>query len=192
MRIAINGCGIAGPTLAWWLRHHGHVPVLFERASEPRRGGYLVDFWGTGFEVAERMGILPALRRDSYAMERIRTVTARGRTTSSIGVDVIHEITGGRYFSIARSDLSAPIVEACDGIEIRFGTAVTDLEDRGDRVAAALSTGSTELFDLVIGADGLHSAIRRVAFGPQETFERRLGMNVAAFTLTGYAPLLTS
>ncbi len=188
MRIAINGCGIAGPTLAWWLRHHGHTPVLFERAAALRRGGYLVDFWGTGFDVAERMGLLPALRRDGYAMERLRTVTARGCTTSSIGVDVIQEITDGRYFSIARSDLSARIVEACDGIEMHFGTHVTGLEDRGDRIAAVLSTGATEIFDLVVGADGLHSAIRRLAFGPQDTFERRLGLNVAAFTLSGYGP----
>lgn len=188
MRVAINGCGIAGPTLAWWLRHYGHEPVLLERASEMRRGGYLVDFWGTGFDVAERMGILPALRRDGYAMERLRTVTAHGRPTSSIGVEVIEEITQGRYFSIARSALSAGILAACDGIETRFGTHITGLLDGGDRVAATLCTGDTEDFDLVIGADGLHSAIRRLAFGPQERFERRLGMNVAAFTLPGYRP----
>ena len=59
MRVAINGMGIAGPTLAYWLRRWGHDPVLFERSPAVRSGGYLIDFWGLGYEIADRMGILP-------------------------------------------------------------------------------------------------------------------------------------
>ena len=83
MRIAINGCGIAGPTLAWWLRHYGFTPVIFERAPALRAGGYAVDFWGSGYQVVERMGILPGLRTDGYVVERLRSVSASGRTVAS-------------------------------------------------------------------------------------------------------------
>ena len=68
MRIAINGIGVAGPTLAWWLRRYGHEPVLFEKAPSLRAGGYIIDFWGVGYDVAERMGILPALFQEGYVM----------------------------------------------------------------------------------------------------------------------------
>ena len=188
MKVAINGCGIAGPTFAWWLRHYGHEPVLIERADNLRSGGYLIDFWGTGYDVAEDMGLLPALKDHAYHMERLRTVTAREWTTSSIDVSVFNKITGGRYFSIARSDLSAAIFRACDGIETRFGTEVSGIEDRGDRVDVFLSDGTSEPFDIVVGADGLHSKVRNVVFGQQAQFEHHLGFYVAAFTLDGYQP----
>jgi 2-polyprenyl-6-methoxyphenol hydroxylase-like FAD-dependent oxidoreductase len=66
VRIAINGIGVAGPTLAWWLRRYGHEPVLFEKAPSLRTGGYIIDFWGVGYDVAERMGILPSLFQEGY------------------------------------------------------------------------------------------------------------------------------
>jgi len=62
MRVAINGTGVAGPTLAYWLRRFGHEPILFEKAPALRTGGYLIDFWGVGYEIAERMGLIPSLR----------------------------------------------------------------------------------------------------------------------------------
>ena len=188
MRIAINGCGIAGPTLAWWLRHYGHDPVLFERADGPQSGGYLIDFWGTGYDVAERMGLLPALEPHAYRMQELRTVTSSGKPTSKIKVAVFDEITNGRYFSIARSALSAEILKACGGIEVRFGTGIAGIESHDEHVVAALVDGPDERFDLVVGADGLHSRVRSLAFGPQSRFEQRLGFHVAAFTLGGYQP----
>ena len=65
MKIAINGCGVGGPTLAYWLNQYGHQPVLFERAPALREGGYIIDFWGTGYDVSEKMGVLPALKEDA-------------------------------------------------------------------------------------------------------------------------------
>lgn len=188
MRIAINGCGIAGPTLAWWLRRYDHEPVLFEHADRPRSGGYLIDFWGTGYDVAERMGLLPMLEPHAYRMQELRTVAASGRATSTIDATVFDRLTGGRYFSIARSDLSREILYACDGIETRFGNGIVGIEDHGAYVDTVATGGAKERFDLVIGADGLHSPVRGLAFGPQSRFERRLGFHVAAFTLSGYQP----
>jgi len=70
LKIAINGCGIGGPTLVWWLKKYGHEPVLFETASALRRGGYVIDFWGTGYDIADKMGLLPALNTDAYFIIR--------------------------------------------------------------------------------------------------------------------------
>jgi 2-polyprenyl-6-methoxyphenol hydroxylase-like FAD-dependent oxidoreductase len=78
MKVLIVGAGIAGPTLGYWLLQAGHEITLVERAPELRRGGYLVDFWGAGFDVAERMGIVPELRRRGYVLAEAARSIAPG------------------------------------------------------------------------------------------------------------------
>ncbi len=90
MRVAINGMGIAGPTLAYWLRRSGHDPVLFEKAPAFRSGGYLIDFWGLGYEIAERMGIMPTLREHSYQMKRLLMVDRDGREEAHMDARRFH------------------------------------------------------------------------------------------------------
>lgn len=186
MRIAINGIGVAGPTLAYWLRRSGHEPVLFEKAPALRTGGYMIDFWGVGYEVADRMGLVPGLRERSYLMERLVTVDARGRVKASVDFAPLRDQLRGRFISLARSELSRAIFDACAGVEARFGLSIEGLEERGDAIAAALSDGREERFDLVVGADGLHSRVREVTFGPEDRFENALGCDVAAFQVAGY------
>ena len=188
MRIAINGCGVAGPALAWWLGRAGHDPVIFETAAERRSGGYVIDFWADGYDIAARMGLIPRLSEAGYVVERLDTYDSAGRRTTRVPGKVFQALTDGRYLSIARSDLAAVVHDACGGVETRFGCSVTALEDRGDRVEAGLSDGSRETFDLVIGADGLHSKVRELVFGPEERFEQHLAYHVAAVTLDGYRP----
>ena len=114
MRVLIVGAGIAGPTLAYWLLRAGHEPTLVESAPELRRGGYLVDFWGAGFDVAERMGIVPELRSRGYVFREARAVDRDGQRIASIKPSAIMG-SGERYVSIARSDLAAVIYEALAG-----------------------------------------------------------------------------
>jgi len=76
--VLISGIGIAGPTLAYWLDRRGWRPTLVERAPAPRRGGYAIDFWGLGYDIAERMGLLPALRTQGYSVRELRFVDSRG------------------------------------------------------------------------------------------------------------------
>jgi 2-polyprenyl-6-methoxyphenol hydroxylase-like FAD-dependent oxidoreductase len=186
MKIAINGAGVAGPTLAWWLQHYGHEPVLFERAPEPRSGGYLIDFWGIGYNIAEHMGILPKLHEQGYIVKDLRLLDQNGEPSSVFDFDALHTVTEGRYLSIARSEIAATIYQACDNVETRFGTHVTGIEEFEEGVTVELSDGTKENFDLVVGADGLHSKVRSLVFGAEEQFEAQLGVNVIAFTLPGH------
>lgn len=121
-------------------------------------------------------------------MDRMRTVSGAGRTTSSTDVGKLREAMGGRFVGLRRGDLSRRLFEACDGIEVRFGTSVAAMEEQGSKAAVRLTDGSTESFDLVIGADGLHSRVRALAFGPASAFERHAGYYVAAYSLAGYRP----
>lgn len=186
MRVAINGIGVAGPTLAYWLRAFGHEPVLFEKAPALRGGGYLIDFWGLGYDVAERMGLIPALRERAYVMERMRFVDERGREAARFDLSPMYDTLGGRFFSLARSALSAVIVAACDGIPAHYGVSVSSVDSDEGAAIAMLSDGRQERFDLVVGCDGLHSQVRAAAFGPESSFETSLGCYFAAFRVTGY------
>ena len=190
MKIAINGCGIGGPTLAWWLKQYGHEPIIFEQSPALRTGGYIIDFWGSGYDIAEKMGLIPALQEDAYLMESLRTVDTQGKTTSNLNAKTISELTDNRYFSIARSDLAKQIFKSCtaQGSEIQFDTTMEKVEEQEGRIQVQLSNGELEDFDLVIGADGLHSHIRELVFENNANYETHLGCYVAAFTLPAYQP----
>lgn len=189
MKILIVGAGIAGPTLAYWLQRAGYEPTLVERSPELRTGGYIVDFWGAGFDVADQMGIVPEVVRRGYHLGEVRQVDDEGRRVTAFDPELFVRGTGGRYVSIARSELAATIFDALGGrVETIFGDSVRALDDDGARVRVTFESGSTRDFDLVIGADGLHSQVRRLVFGPEEQYEKYLGITVAAFDLEGYRP----
>jgi len=189
MKIAISGAGIAGPTLAHWLLHYGHEPTLIEKAPSLRTGGYIIDFWGTGYSVAERMGILPAILEAGYSVKEVRFVGEDGRKAASFSTDVFHEITQGRFTSLPRSELSAIIYGTLMGrVETLFGDEITGLEQFGSHVRLEFKHAAPRDFDLLVGADGLHSNVRRLAFGPERQFDKPLGYHVAAFEVDGYQP----
>ena len=185
--ILISGAGIAGPTLAYWLKAAGFVPTIVERAPVLRGGGYVIDFWGLGYELAGRMGLEAGVQRAGYRFQELRVVNGAGRRVAGFGTSVFTELTGGRYVTLPRSGLSQLIFdEIKSGTETIFGDEIVGLDDRDDHVAVRLQHGGERRFDLVVGADGLHSAVRRLAFGPQAQFERQLGYVVAAFETEGY------
>jgi 2-polyprenyl-6-methoxyphenol hydroxylase-like FAD-dependent oxidoreductase len=189
MRVAINGAGIAGPALAYWLHRSGHEAVLIEKAPQLRTGGYVVDFWGVGYTVAERMGILPEVRKAGYSIREARIVDERGRKAGGFSTDVFRRIVGDRFTSLPRGDLATAIYRTIEGrVETIFGNSITAVEERATDVLASFEHGAKRDFHLVIGADGLHSTVRALAFGPESQFEKQLGYRVAAFEVEGYRP----
>lgn len=187
--VLISGIGIAGPALAFWLRRAGFAPTLVERAPALRSGGYVVDFWGLGYDLAARMGLLQEIDRVGYHMRELRMVDRAGERIAGFGTAVFGELTGGRYITLGRSDLSQVIFDKVkDSSEVMFGDEILRLQERSECVDVEFKSGSRRSFNLVVGADGLHSAVRRLAFGPKDHFEKHLGYSVAAFEVRGYRP----
>ncbi len=187
--VLISGAGIAGPTLAYWLKAGGFQPTLVERAPALRSGGYVIDFWGLGYDIAEKMGITDELNRIGYHVREMRIVDDKGRRTTGFGTAAFEELTGGRFVTLARSDLSRVLYETIkDQSDVIFGDEITALRDGADCVEVTFAKAVSRRFDLVIGADGLHSNVRKRVFGPQAQFETELGYRVAAFEMQGYRP----
>jgi 2-polyprenyl-6-methoxyphenol hydroxylase-like FAD-dependent oxidoreductase len=189
MRIAISGAGIAGPTLAYWLGRSGHQTTLIEKAPALRTAGYIVDFWGVGYRIAERMGLGPQLQTAGYAVREVRLVDRRGHKVGGFPTDGFRKMAGGRFTSLPRGDLAAMIYGTlADDVESLFGESVATIEQGDSGVRVGFHSGVSREFDLVIGAGGLHSPVRRLVFGPETGFERDLGYRVAAFEARGYRP----
>ncbi|MFY9690359.1 MAG: FAD-binding domain, partial [Candidatus Acidiferrales bacterium] len=189
MRILISGAGIAGPTLAYWLARHGFEPTIVEKAPALRTGGYVIDFWGAGFEIADRMGLTAEILRKGYQVREVRVLGAKGGLAAAFPADAFERATQGRYTSLARSDLAASIFGTIQGkVETIFGDSVRRIEQSERSVAVTFESGAAREFDLVVGADGLHSRIRELIFGGQSQFEKYLGYKVAAFSIAGYRP----
>ena len=187
MRILISGAGIAGPTLAYWLLQYGHEPVIIERARAFRGGGYMIDFWGPGFKVAERMGLMPRVREVGYRIDEIKFVDRKGRTRSSLDATKIYQGLASRFISLPRGDLAEAIFDPiADNVEVIFGDSIATLREDADGVEATFRNGQPRHFDLAVGCDGLHSAVRREIFGAEDRFEKYLGYYAASFITEGY------
>ncbi len=185
--VLISGVGIAGATLAYWLGQFGFKPTLIERAAQPRTGGYIIDFWGRGYDIAERMRLVPELRKEGYDVHELRIVDTKGKRVGGFGVDVFRKLTGGRYVSIARADLAKLIYQKIErSFETVFGDSIVSVGQDEDGVRVEFAHAPARRFDVVIGADGLHSAVRKLVFGSQDQFEKYLGYYVAAFEVAGY------
>ena len=166
-RILISGGSIAGLTTAHWLARHGFHPTIVERAPGLRPGGNGVDLRDQAVDIAEHMGIMPQVRAAATDVQGTKFVDANDRSVARI------DMTGASEVEIMRGDLVALLHQATGpGVEYIFGDSIRRLEQDGDGVTVTFDHADTRRFDLVIGADGVHSTVRRLAFGPDSEYIR--------------------
>jgi 2-polyprenyl-6-methoxyphenol hydroxylase-like FAD-dependent oxidoreductase len=153
------------------------------------RRGYVIDFWGVGYRLAQRMGLEAAIRHAGYQVHSLRSMGRDGQIQASLGVDGFRRAAGGELISLPRGDLAAVIYAAIEhDVQTIFDDSITALNEHADGVRVSFAQGKPRDFELVIGADGLHSNVRRLAFGPESASERYLGCLVAACVVDGYRP----
>ena len=184
MKVLISGAGIAGLSLALRLRQRGMTPVVVERSPGLRDGGYMLGLSDPGLDAAERMGVADALRAARHMPRRLVYVDGDGRERFALGGPALDRLVGERRFNLLRGDIERTLYERVRGeVEVRFGASVESMEEGRDGVGVRLGDGAEVGCDLVVGADGLHSRVRALRFGPEEEFIRPLGARVAAFLL---------
>lgn len=184
MRVLISGGGIAGLTLAYWLQKSAISSVVIEQANAMRRDGYAIDFFGTGYDVASRMGLIDPLRSRQIPFEALVYVNKDGKPIARLDMELIRKLTEGKYLGLMHETLEEVLYEALDrSVEVRFGRWIERVEAGPDAVEVTFNDGATETFDLLIGADGVHSTTRALVFGPEEQFSRYLGYTIACYRL---------
>src|SRR6266536_2693158 len=182
--VLISGAGIGGPALAFWLRRHGFAPTVVEVAAAPRPGGHAVDLPGAGREVVERMGLLDTVRAERVDERGFAYADGRGRWTARMPADLFDGEGMVAEIEIMRGNLTRILYDATrDGIEYLFDDWIAGLTEDGDGVKVTFASGTVRRFGIVVGADGLHSGVRRLAFGPEQEFVRHLGGYMAYFTV---------
>jgi 2-polyprenyl-6-methoxyphenol hydroxylase-like FAD-dependent oxidoreductase len=187
--ILISGAGISGLTLAYWLQHLGFSPTIIEKRANLDQSGYMIDFYGSGFDVAEKMNLINSLQEKSsqYPITAFTFVDRHGRPRATLDVKKFRDVLNHRYFPLLRGDLETVIYEAIKAdVPIHFGMSIDKLENRPDDVVVDLSDGSHETYDLVIGADGIHSNVRKLVWGDESQFHHFLGFYVACSVIEDF------
>ena len=191
MRVLISGASVAGPVLAYWLTRYGFSVTVVERASALRKaGGHAVDLFKPAMDIAEKMGVLNDI--EAYAtgtdvIEAYREGRDRGYV---IEVGRLMSAVSDRHVEIMRDDLSQILYEVGrNDVDYRFGESITQISEDAGGVDVGFERGPTERFDLVIGADGLHSNVRRLVFGPESDFATWIGAYLAVASVPNYLEL---
>ncbi|QES39965.1 FAD-dependent oxidoreductase [Streptomyces venezuelae] len=183
-RVLISGASIAGPALAYWLNRHGYAVTVVEKAGALRGGGYPVDIRGTALEVVRGMGLLPQLRDVHIDVRRLTFVDGDGAEVASVDPHHLTGGVGGQDLEVRRGDLTEALHGAVrDDVEFLFDDRVDTLDQSDHGVDVTFRAGGSRTFDMVFGADGVHSRTREFLFGPEEQFHRYLGHCFAGFTL---------
>lgn len=182
--VLISGASIAGPALAFWLNRYGFAVTVVEKAGALRDGGYPIDVRGTALDVVRRMGILPRLRDAHIDLRRLTFLDGDGSEVASVSPHTVTGGVAGQDLEVRRGDLTDALYTAVrDDVEFLFNDSIETLHQSGHGVDVTFRGGSRRTFDMVFGADGLHSRTREFLFGPEEQFHRYLGYCFAGFTM---------
>ncbi len=184
--ILISGAGIAGPSLAYWLKKYGFNPTVVEHAPKPREGGYLVDFRGTGIKVAEQMGIMDQVREKQYSPKEMLFMNEANEVAAKVDIERMFKETfddpSRAQTQILRVDLAKILYDKTkENVEYIFGDSIQSMKEDTDSVEVVLESGKTRRFDLVIGADGIHSKVRSLVFGEESHIAHYMGYYQVSF-----------
>jgi 2-polyprenyl-6-methoxyphenol hydroxylase-like FAD-dependent oxidoreductase len=181
VKVIICGAGIAGLALAQQLDASGADVVVLEKAPGPRAGGYMIDFFGPGYDAAEAMGVLPRIVELGYRIEELAYCDDSGRRRAALRFQRFARAAGGRVISVMRPDLERALREH-RRLDVRFARTLTSVQDRPRGLTVTLDDGDRLTADLLVGCDGIHSAVRALVFGPERDHLRFLGFHTAAFS----------
>ncbi len=174
MRVLISGASIAGPVLAYWLSRYGYDVTVVERAPTLRKtGGHAVDLFRPAMEISEQMGVLPRVEALATGTDRL-TMYREGRSRpTEVDLTKLTGLASDRHVEIMRDDLSEIYYDAArDDVEYLFGDSVTAIDHEGE---VTFERAAARSFDVVVGADGLHSNVRRLVFGEEAALTRFIG-----------------
>lgn len=185
-KVLVSGGGVAGSTVAYWLKRHGYEPTVVERAPGLRQGGQAVDFRGPALTVLERMDLLERVRAHDTGIGDCTIVDDDG-----VPYAVMPAVLYAGELEVLIDELIAILFEtaAGAGVEYRFGDSITSLTPDDHGVTATFERAPAQKFDFVVGADGVHSRVRGLAFGPEEQFSRYLGCSYAYYGVDNYLNL---
>src|SRR5215472_5313378 len=188
MRVLISGAGIAGLTVAYWLRRYCFTPTIVEQAPSLLTGGYKIDVRGTALQVLRRMGIHDAVVAASTDMQGALLVDKSGKVINEMSGDAFgHRV--GEDVEIVRGTLCQILMDHISDAEFIFGDSIRVISQSSDSAQVELTKNSPREFDLVIGADGLHSNVRGIVFGDESRFLRELGLYLCVYSVPNYLNL---
>lgn len=187
--ILISGAGVAGLTLAYWLKKLGFNPTLLEKHPSLRTGGYKIDLRGVALEILKRMGVYERIVEERTRIHHAFFVDRDGKQVSNMSADLCGTRLEGVDLEIMRGTLCLILRDAGSSVECLFGDAITQLRETADGVSVEFEKNPPRTFDLVIGADGLYSTVRRLTFGDESQFSKEFGVYVSVFSIPNFLGL---
>ncbi len=182
MRVLISGGGVAGLTCAYWLYRTGHTPVVVERAQAGPTGGYGIDLSGTGYTIADQMGILDQLAARQLRVGPVAFVDAADRITARLDRPLAEKVLRGPYLALMHTTLEEVLANAVrDKVEVRYQQSIGKVQQCDGGVAVTFADGTQDSFDALVGADGVHSRTRELVFGSELRWARHFGFSMACY-----------
>lgn len=190
--ILISGAGVAGLTLAYWLKRYGFTPTLIEKHPALRTGGYKIDLRGVALEILKRMEIYNTIVENRTAITHAICVDTEGNQVTEMSADLCGTRLEGIDLEIMRGNLCLIMKEALGEVEFLFGDSITHISENSNGVDVEFEKNGPRRFDMVIGADGLHSTVRDLVFGNESKFSQELGIYVSVFSIPNFLNLTAS
>ncbi|RZJ82630.1 MAG: hypothetical protein EOO20_24260 [Chryseobacterium sp.] len=183
--VLISGASIAGLTMAYWMKYYGYNVTVVEIGAEPRRGGSPIDVRGEALECAKRMGLLGAIKKAKLPTKGLKFVNAQNEVEGIMYVEEIGALTP-EDIELRRDDLVDILYGAVENnISYKFSNRITRLEQYAEEVKITFKDGTEGVYDYVIGADGIHSGVRKLVFGEESQFTHFLNFYFCVFTVDG-------